>query len=433
MTILSDRAMLEEIQRETFKYFTHYCSNEYGLISDTSQEDSPCSIATTGLALTGYPVGVEHGFISREEAIDKTLHTLQFFWGSRQGPELDATGYRGFYYHFLDQKTGLRSERSELSTIDSAMLVAGMLTAAQYFDRDTKEEQEIRKLANALYERMDWQWVLNGGRLVPMGWKPEKGFLKEQWAGYNEALLLYILGLGSPTCPLPAESYEAWSESYRWKTIYDMEYLYAGPLFTHQFSHIWIDFRGIQDAYMRQKVLDYFQNSRRAVYVQMEYGRRNPREFKGYCEFAWGITATDGPGEIVKVVDGKKRRFYAYKARGVPFGPDDGTLSPWVCIASLPFAPEVVIPSIRYIDETYPEVHTEEGFRRSFNPTFADDGQVWQNNSLYGLDQGPVVLMIENYFTGLIWRLMRRCPAIVNGLRRAGFTGGWLEGAVVSG
>jgi hypothetical protein len=288
-------------------------------------------------------------------------------------------------------------------------------------------EGEIRELYDALYRRVDWQWMLNGGRLVRMGWKPEKGFLNEQWEGYNEALLLYILGLGSPTCPLPKESYEAWLESYRWKSVYDIEFLYAGPLFIHQFSHIWIDFRGIQDGYMREKALDYFQNSRRATYVQQMYGRRNPRDFKGYCEFAWGITASDGPGEMVQTIDGEKRRFYAYKARGVPFGPDDGTLAPWACLASLPFAPELVIPTIRYIDETYPEVNTKEGFKCSFNPTLTVNDQVWRADGFYGLDQGPVVLMIENYFTGLIWRLMRRCPPIVTGLRRAGFTGGWLE------
>lgn len=426
MTILADQAMLEDIQRRTFKYFTHYCSNEHALISDTSKDDSPCSIATTGLALASYPVGIEREFISREEGIDTTLRTLRFFWQSPQGPQLDATGYHGFYYHFLDRVTGQRAERSELSTIDSAMLVAGMLTAAQYFSGNSKEEQEIRELATALYERMDWQWMLNGGRLLPMGWKPEKGFLPEQWAGYNEALILYVLGLGSPTCPLPEECYEAWMESYKWKTVYDIEYLYAGPLFIHQFSHIWIDFRSIQDAYMRQKALDYFQNSRRATYVQQEYGQRNPRNYKGYCELAWGITASDGPGELVKQIDGEQRRFYAYKARGVPFGPDDGTLAPWACLASLPFAPELVIPAIRYIDETYPAINTEEGFKCSFNPTFSEDGQVWQADGFYGLDQGPIVLMIENYFTGLIWRLMRRCTPIVTGLRRAGFTGGWL-------
>jgi hypothetical protein len=302
-----------------------------------------------------------------------------------------------------------------------------MLIAAQYFDHDTDSEQELRELADALYRRMDWQWMLNGGSVVPMGWKPEKGFLDQGWQGYNEALLLYILGLGSPSCPLPEESYEAWTESYRWRSVYDIEFLYAGPLFTHQFSHIWIDFRGIQDAYMREKKLDYFENSRRATYIQQEYGRRNPRGYEGYSELAWGITASDGPGKMVETINGKRRRFYGYKARGVPFGPDDGTLSPWACAASLPFAPEIVIPSFRYIDETFPGINTEDGFKRSFNPTLRVNGREWQAKGFYGLDQGPIVLMVENYFSGLIWRLMRHCPPIVTGLQRAGFTGGWLD------
>jgi hypothetical protein len=178
---------------------------------------------------------------------------------------------------------------------------------------------------------------------------------------------------------------------------------------------------------MREKCLDYFENSRRAVYVQQEYARRNPRGWKGYGEWVWGITACFGPGDVEKVVDGKKIRFYDYKARGVPFGPDDGTLAPWVCIVSLPFAPEIVIPTIRYIDESYPEINNGEGFKCSFNPTFSENGKVWVAEGYEGIDHGPIVVMLENYFTGLIWRLMRRCPSIVTGLRRAGFTGGWLE------
>jgi hypothetical protein len=161
--------------------------------------------------------------------------------------------------------------------------------------------------------------------------------------------------------------------------------------------------------------------------VQQEYAKRNPRGFKGYGELAWGITASAGPGNVVRKIDGKKRRFYAYKARAVPYGPDDGTLSPWACVASLPFAPDLVINSIRYIDETYPEISTTEGFKCSFNPTYKVDGTGWEAEGFYGLDQGPIVLMLENYFTGLIWRLMRRCPPIITGLTRAGFSGGWLE------
>ena len=418
---------LLELQRITFDYFLHYANPEKGLIADSSREDAPCSIIAVGLALTSYPVAVERGYLGREEAAQKTLRTLRFLWHSRQGTEPDATGYKGFYYHFLDMETGRRHNQSELSTIDSTFLIAGALTASEYFDRNTNEEQEIRELADALYRRVDWQWALDGGRLVSMGWWPESGFHQSRWQGYTEALLLYVLGLASPTHPLPADSYEAWTETYEWQTHYDIECLYAPPIFIHQLSHVWIDFRDIQDAYMREKRTDYFQNSRRATYIQQQYAIENPNNYKGYNQWAWGITASDGPGEMVKVVDGVERRFWAYMARGAPGGPDDGTLSPWGVVASLPFAPEIVLPTIDYFDEHYPFMISDYGFKCSFNPTFPDGSQGWVSQGYYGLDQGPIVIMIENAFSGLIWRLMRRCRYIRTGLRRAGFEGGWLE------
>jgi hypothetical protein len=429
----SNEALLKDLQRKTFNYFIEQRSNATGLIRDSSKEDAAASITATGLALAAYPVAVERGFLSRDETVQNTLQTLRFFWDSPQGPESDATGYKGFYYHFLDMNNGRRAKQSELSTIDSSFLLAGMLTAAQYFGRDTAGEREIRRLAEALYKRVDWLWALNDGPLLAMEWTPEEGFTDLRWKGYSEALLLYVLGLGSPTHPLPADCYQNWLQSYQWRKVYGYEYLYAGPLFIHQLSHIWIDFRGIQDAYMREKCLDYFENSRRAVYVQREYARRNPYGHKGYGEWNWGITATFGPGPSVRVIDGKKRRFYHYKARGVPYGPDDGTLAPWACITSLPFAPEIVIPTIHHLDETYPHITNGLGYKCSFNPTFSEhsansaNSKPWVYDGYEGIDHGPIVLMVENYLTGLIWRLMRCCPPIVAGLQRAGFTGGWLE------
>ena len=275
------------------------------------------------------------------------LTKLRFFWNSPQGPEPDATGYKGFYYHFLDMETGRRVWECELSTIDSAFLLAGMLTAATYFDHDTEDEHEIRTLADALYRRADWRWAQNGGATLTHGWRPESGFIPHRWEGYDEGLLLYVLGLGSPTYPLPEESYAAWTATYQWKEIYGHEYLYSGPLFTHQLSHMWIDFRGIQDAFMRDRGIDYFENSRRATYVQREYAIRNPLEFEGYGEQCWGITASDGPGWTVRTINGIERRFFDYIARGAPYGPDDGTIAPWAVVASLPFAPEIVLPTIR--------------------------------------------------------------------------------------
>jgi len=419
---------LERLQRLTFDYFLKETNPKNGLVLDNTRPDVPCSIAATGFALAAYPVGVERGFLTRKDAIKRVLTTLRFFFNSRQGSEPDATGYKGFYYHFLDIKTGCRVWNCELSTIDSTFLIAGALTAAEYFDLDTDDERELRELAAAIYARADWQWAQNHGATVTHGWRPENGFIKYRWQGYDEALILYILGLASPTFPLPESSYRAWVETYQWKKLYGHEFLYAGPLFTHQLSHMWIDFRGIQDEYMIGKGIDYFENSRRATYIQQQYAIRNPRGFKGYDENIWGLTASDGPGPARKMIGGKMRRFYDYKNRGVPNGPDDGTLAPWAVLASLPFAPEIVLPSIGHFDETYPEMTSKYGFKCSFNPTFSGtSGKGWISKGYYGLDQGPIVLMIENYRSGLLWQLMKNCRYILAGLRRAGFEGGWLR------
>ncbi len=418
---------LETLQRLTFDYFLKETNPDNGLVPDSTREGSPCSITATGFALACYPVGVERGFVTRKDAIERTLTTLRFFLKSRQGREPDATGYKGFYYHFLDMKSGRRTWDCELSTVDSTFLIAGALTAAEYFDRDNEDEREIRALADAIYRRADWRWTQNRGVTVTQGWKPESGFIKYRWQGYSEALILYVLALASPTHPLPARSYQAWTRTYKWKKLYRQEFLYAGPLFIHQLSHMWIDFRGIHDQYMRGKKIDYFENSRRATYIQQQYAMRNPRDFKGYGEYIWGLTASDGPGPARRKIAGRWRKFYDYKARAVPNGPDDGTLAPWAVVASLPFAPEIVLPSMQYFDETFPEMTSHYGFKCSFNPTFSTAASSeWISKGYYGLDQGPIVLMIENYRSGFPWRLMRRCPYIIDGLRRAGFAGGWL-------
>ena len=321
--------MLDQIQQESFPYFLEESNLDNGLIRDKNKKEWPASITATGLALASYPIGVERSCLTRDDAIKRTLATLRFFSGSRQGTEADATGYQGFYYHFLDMQTGRRAWKSELSTIDSAFLLAGILTAGTYFDRDTPEEREIRNLADALYLRADWEWAQDRGLTISQGWKPETGFLKSRWQGYSEALLMYVLGLGSPTHPLASESYPAWCSTYKWKKIYDIEFLYGGPLFIHQYSHLWLDLRGIQDDFMREKDIDYFENSRRATFIQQRYAIRNPRRFAHYSEHCWGITASDGPGPASARVAGVKRKFLDYAARGVPFGPDDGTIAPW--------------------------------------------------------------------------------------------------------
>ncbi len=423
-------AELENLQRETFDYFLREANPANGLVIDKTAADWPASIAATGLALACYPVGVERGFMTRAAAVERTLATLRFFWNSPQCPEPDATGYKGFYYHFLDMQTGRRAWQCELSTVDSAFLLAGALTAATYFDAATADETEIRTLGDGLYRRADWQWAQNQGATVTHGWKPESGFLEFRWEGYDEALLLYMLGLGSPTHPLPEQSYTAWASTYRWEECYGQEYLYAGPLFTHQLSHAWIDFRGIQDAFMRDKGIDYFENSRRATYVQQRYAIDNPLGFNDYGSHCWGITASEGPGPMTIKVNGIERPFFDYVGRGVPYGPDDGTLAPWALVASLPFAPEIVLPALDYcIHQAKLTEFNSYGFKASFNPSFpgkpGNPYGWWVSPWHFGINQGPIVLMIENYRTGLLWQLTRKCPYITVGLRRAGFEGGW--------
>src|SRR6476620_3542724 len=413
---------LVKLQRDTFGYFKNETNLTNGMVPDNTRTGAHASIAAIGLGLATYPVAVEQSFISRDEAVDRVLTTLRFFWTSPQGMESDATGYKGFYYHFLHMDTGRRAWESELSTIDSTILIAGALTTATYFDQETELEKEIRQLADDLYRRIDWQWAMNGGPKVSMGWKPECGFLPYWWEGYDEAILLHVLGIASPTYPLPPETYQAFTSTYSWKEIYGIEFLYGGPLFMHQISHLWIDFREIQDEFMSEKGIDYFENSRRATYIQQQYAIRNPNGFKGYGEATWGITASDGPGPAVLTIDGIERSFFDYESRGVPYGPDDGTIAPWAVVASLPFAPEIVLPTLRSFNDLYPDMTSKYGFKCSFNPTFNGENEKgWISKGYYGLDQGPVVIMIENYRTDFFWELMKKCRYISDGLRKAGF------------
>jgi hypothetical protein len=429
----SDDELLDRFQRAAFGYFLEQYNPDNGLVADTSRAGAPASIAVVGFALSCYPVAVERGWMARADAVARVLVTLRFFCNSQQGEQADATGYQGFYYHFLDMKTGARSWRCELSLIDTTLLLAGVLVASAYFSEDTRAEREIRERADAMYRRVDWQWARGGEATVRQGWKPGSGFLHYGWDGYSEATILYVLGLASPSHPLADDSFAAWTATYQWENIYDCELLYAGPLFIHQFSHAWIDFDGIRDRFMRDKDCDYFTNSQRATHVQREYARRNPQGYVGYGKDCWGITANEGPGNKTLTIAGRARRFLGYAARGVPFGPDDGTIDPCAALASLPFAPEPAMSALRHFCAQYPGMIRDSRLPSGFNPTVpnprapGDGPSGWVSEGYFGLDQGIVVMMIENYRSRLIWRLMRQCPYIVSGLRRAGFKGGWLS------
>jgi len=425
---LTDEVLLDRLQRAAFEYFVQNMNPRNGLVADTSRDNSPVSIAVVGFALSSWPVAVDRGWMARAEAVQRSLAALRFFRDSDQSGSPAATGYKGFYYHFLDIHTGARVWQSELSMIDTALLIAGVLTTSLYFTADTPDEAELRELADFLYLRIDWQWAQGDGGTIKQGWKPESGFLHYGWEGYSEAIVLYVLALGSPTHPITGDCYTAWTATYQWENLYDHDYLYAGPLFVHQFSHAWIDLRGIRDSFMREKGFDYFENSRSAVSIQRRYTQLNPHEFTGYDENGWGLSAGDGPNDEQPDVFNEKRRLFGYAARGVPYGPDDGTLSPPAVLASLPFAPAPVLEAIRNLLMRYPQILTDDRLCSGFNPSVgASDGEPWVSAGHYGLDQGIVLMMIENHRSEFIWQLTRGCRYLSDGLQRAGFEGGWLR------
>ncbi len=419
---------LDRMQCAAFGYFAQLVNPHNGLVPDTSRANSPVSIAVVGFALSSYPVAVERGWMPRADAVRHSLAALRFFHGSDQSGSPTATGFKGFYYHFLDIHTGVRVWQSELSMIDSALLIVGALTACMYFTADVPDEAELRDLADVLYRRVDWRWAQGGGNTIKQGWKPESGFLNYGWEGYSEAIVLYVLALGSPTHPIRGDCYASWTATYQWENLYGHDYLYAGPLFIHQFSHAWLDLRGIRDSFMREKNFDYFRNSRHAVLIQRMYTQFNPHGFVGYDENGWGLSAGDGPTDEQLGAFNEDRRLFGYTARGVPYGPDDGTLSPSAVLASLPFAPEQVLGAMRNLLTRYPQVLADGRLCSGFNPSVVTSGgQPWMSRGEYGLDQGIVVMMIENHRSELIWRLTSACPYIGNGLQSAGFEGGWLR------
>jgi hypothetical protein len=433
-------AFLDSLQRKTFNWFWDLTPTSNGLTPDRWPTPSFSSIAAVGFALTGYGIGVERGWITRQQAADRTLATLRFFWTSPQdsaGP--NTAGYRGFYYHFLNMQTGLRFQTVELSTIDTSLLLGGVLFAQSYFTGTDTTEKEIRALADSIYYRVDWPWARNGAASVTMGWHPESGFIAARWIGYNEAMILNILALGSPTHPVDSSAWSAWTSGYDWGTYHGQSFVQFGPLFGHQYSHLWIDFRGIKDAYMQGRGIDYFENSRRATLSQRAYAIANPGAWRGYSADIWGLTACDGPANKTLTLAGRSRQFHTYWARGAGLGyeNDDGTICPTAVGGAVPFAPEITIPALLAMQRTYGnKLYQTYGLLDAFNPTFTAQGQQavgtvdpqlgWFDVDYLGIDQGPILIMIENYRTGFVWNVMKTNAHIIRGLQRAGFTGGWL-------
>lgn len=419
----ADQQMLDKMQRAHFEYFKQESDPVTGLTKDRSTDSSPASIAAVGFSLTAHPVAVSRGWISREEAADYTLKVLKNLSETPQGPDAKGTsGDHGFFYHFLDPKTGLRQGENELSTVDTALLMGGVLFSKNYFDGNSPKEAQIRELADNLYKRVDWPWALNAEGRLSMGWTPEHGFISADWQAYNEAQILLLLAMGSPTHPLPASAWEKFMSTSKVVEMNGQKSLEFGPLFGHQYTQIWMDYRGINDATNRKLGFDYFENSRRAAIAQQQYAIANPMGWKGYSALDWGLTACDGPGDVVKNVDGKPIEFKSYNARGFPNAPDDGTIAPTAAASSLPFAPEIVLPTIKHWYDNRPEIVGPLGFRDAFNPTFdAAKPSGWVDGETLGIDQGPILLMAENYRTGMVWAQMKKDPYLNTALKKAGF------------
>ncbi len=420
----ADETMLDSIQQKTFQFFMHEKQPEWGIVKDRTAAWAPASIASTGFGIPAFAIGAERKWISREEAAKITLSIIQFFAGSKQSADTNATGYKGFYYHFLRMNSGTREWKCELSTIDSGILMMGIIFARNYYNLNNETEKKIRELAEMLLGRMEWDFIMmpdtgKHANCISMGWTPDKGVHDFGWSGYNEGLLLYVLAAGTGLQDAE-KAYNSWLSTYKWYTYYDKyPHVAFPPLFGHQFSHVFIDFRGLSDKYLKEKGIDYFENSRRATYSQRRYAIDNPHQWLGYDSLCWGVTACDGPGDKYNFGD---KKFISYAGRGAS-GPDynyfdDGTIAPYGPISSIAFAPEIVLPTIKAINQRYgAKIWGKYGYYDSFNPT-AD----WVDNDFLGIDEGPMLLMIENFRSGLVWEYVMKDPVIQKGLERLGFT-----------
>lgn len=423
---------LDELQRRTFFWFWDLVDKNYQ-VPDRHPTRQFSSIAATGFGLTTYCIGAEKQYITRAQAAERVLKTLEFLWHAPQGGDkTGVTGFHGFFYHFLDHEKGHRFKDVELSTIDTGLLMAGVLSVMSYFDGTSPTETAIRETADKLYRRVEWDWFLNEKKNLSMGYHPERGFLKAEWIGYNEAMVLLIMAMGSPTHPIEASTWERWCAPYKWDTFYGQEHVNFDPLFGHQYSQMYIDFKGIQDDYMRKKGIDYFENARRATLSNRAYCIANPEKYANYGINEWGLTACDGPKDTMVFMNNKEYYFNGYRARGAASTQiiDDGTIAPTAAGGSIPFAPEVCIPALENMwTKYYGSLVKEYGFLDAYNPTFTfgkGNEKGWFDVDYLGIDQGPIIIQIENHRTQFVWNLMKKNPYIVAGLKKAGFKGGWL-------
>lgn len=420
-----EKDFLDTLQYKSFLYFINEINRENGLVKDRSTDTSPSSIAAVGFAYPIWAIGVEKGWISRDRAVDLTLKSLQFFYNSEQSKDKFATGYNGFYYHFLDMNSGRRFWNCELSSVDSGLLFCGIIFARQYYNNNNESEKKIRLLSDKILERADWSfWQLpDSGKFanqISMGWN-ENGLLPTGWFGYTEALFLYVIAAGSNYQDYH-RAYESWLSTYRWREPYKKEYGHVvfPPMFGHQYSFLFINPSGLADQCMKIKGIDYFENSRRATYVNREYSIVNPLKYIGYDSLTWGLSACDGPGSNYNF---DNRIFYDYAARGTSgldsTELDDGTITPTAAGGSIPFAPEIAIPSLMNMYKKYggQGLWGRYGLFDSFNPTLN-----WFNKDYLGIDQGPIVIMIENFLNGFVWKHFMKDKIIIDGLNKLGFS-----------
>jgi len=388
-----DDQLLDDLERLSCCYFFEQASRETGLVKDrcnahkaATDNTIVASIAATGFGLTALCIGDMRGYISRAEARARVLTTLRFLHDK-------LPNHRGFFYHFANINTGERVWDSEVSSIDTAILLCGILTCRTHF-RDT----DITLLAHSISNRVEWTWLSEDTSLLSHGWLPEVGFLPYRWDYYNEMMMMYLLGLGSPTYPLRAEAWDAWK-----RIPFDYEGMrYIGsfaPLFVHQYSQAWFDFRGKRDKYT-----DYFQNSVTATRVHRRFCMELHREFPDFSADLWGITASDSPN--------------GYVVWGGPpaIGPIDGTVVPHAAGGSLPFLPQETMQVLRTIRNRYPQTWSCYGFVDALNPL-----KNWYDTDVVGIDAGITMVMAENARTGYIWKVFMENPEAQLGMQRAGF------------
>ncbi len=388
-----DNDFLEELEKANFAFFWEQCNPEVGLIKDRCNVRTPnpnnvaASIAATGFGLTAICIGQKRGYISYAEARTRVAATLEFLW--KKMPT-----HRGFFYHWANVNTGERIWDAEVSSIDSAILLCGILTCRQHF-----RSSEITRLATLIFNRVDWSWVSEDTSLLPMGWTPEVGFLPYRWEYYSELMMMYLLGLGSPAHPLPVAAWNAWK-----RTTFEYDGLrYIGsfaPLFVHQYSQAWFDFRGKRDRYA-----DYFKNSAIATEAHRRFCLDLSKRFPTYSEDLWGITASDSP--------------WGYVIWGGPpeIGPIDGTVVPSAPGGSLAFLPEQCMRVLRNIKNRYGQrCWSQYGFINAFNPLTG-----WNATDVIGIDTGITMLMAENLRTGFVWSTFMKNPEARRGLQLAGF------------